>query len=185
MNRSFELKSAKVVGRQRSAKVAHVHVEGGAVDGHYCIDANGLNAAEIAQRVRITHEHHDKRAARVDGFRQNVQGEQFTVAGLTYRIVDCTIFYHPDGRFRHVLMNVRVLIDDAWQQADNFPARLTYRTIDDVPDDEELKAIARERVSKIAHSEAADIEADVLASLPDEMKKARKQPGRASTRTEK
>ncbi len=181
MNRSFELRQAKVVGRGRTRKIARIDVDGDAVDGHYQIDVNGLSAEQIARAVRTTHEHHDKRAARVDSFRRNVQGTQFTVAGQRYRIVDCTIFYHPDGRFRHVLMNVRVQVGDAWQQADNFPAKLTFTTIDDVPSDEELKRIARERVPKVATDatdETAAIEAAVLAELPAEMKGKRGRVGK-------
>lgn len=139
------------VGRSRNGKLSSdilldMEQEGG-WSGYYRISTHGKSPEETAAEIEGVRQHHLKKAARLTGF-QSVWNTEFVVAGVTYRIMDCTLWER--GTDVELYASVRP------STGEKFPSMSwVFGSMSAVPDDAAIVAMIREVVQKSADENAA------------------------------
>lgn len=118
-------------------------------DGHYKLSTKNRDENEILAEINRLEMHHEKKSARMTGF-QPLIGEYMEIAGDMYLWTDCAI------RERGPNVELYVSVWDPWgKRAKGMPLRLVYPTVDDVPTNEEIEQLIRERIASVVAKEMA------------------------------
>lgn len=91
----------------------------------YHFDTHGMTSAQVVAKAAELERYHEKKAARLNGFR-SISGME--IKG--YRVVDCSI--HDNGVTLYL---------DVRPRAHGFPMRKMYGNLDAIPSDEEIVAM--------------------------------------------
>jgi hypothetical protein len=147
MKRELKLKG-------RSARLSF---KGGKWDGHYRVPTKGRSAKQIAAAILKLDEHHAAKAARLERF-SALWGTVLDVHGVAYRWQDCTI--RERGTDVELFVCVTALKNKT-------KLRFIYPSIADVPSDEEIADLVRDRIIAKVAAQVAEEEknAAVLALL--------------------
>lgn len=118
-------------------------------NGHYKLSTKNRSENDILAEINRLELHHEKKSARMTGF-QPLIGEYLEIAGELYLWTDCAI------RERGPNVELYASVWDPWgRRAKGMPLRIVYPTVDDVPSNEEIEQLIRER---IASAVARDME---------------------------
>jgi len=129
-----------------SVRIEFSNAEEGGWCGYYGFDTHGMSEAEIAATAERLHTHHLKKCARLNSFVKNTHGSTFNVAGVVYRVVDCTL--RERAGEVELYVDVRELARPSLELS-GFPIRQMYPTIDDVIDDAAIVGLARQTIQNV------------------------------------
>lgn len=119
-------------------------------DGHYKFSTKGKTELEIIAEINRIEIHHEKKSARMTAF-QPLIGEYVEIAGQLYLWTDCAI------RERGTNVELYASVWDPWGKRPKcMPLRIVYATIDDVPANEEIEQMVRERIASFVAKEMAE-----------------------------
>lgn len=125
--------------------LAEIRTEANGYTQTYAFNTHGMTSDAVVARVAELEAYHDAKTGLLVTLR-GLLGTEFTVGDESFRIVDCTIF----DKGVTLYVDVRNISQDSVQKVAGFPMRVSYRSLDAIPDEAAILAMTTARIPEPA-----------------------------------